>query len=518
MNYNFKYKSKFERLNFQEYCNSISSSLLFYLYSNRYFKKLKLDKNEFLKTDLFFEKNRKPFNFFKSKIPENPKLNIFSITFLDCIENEDSSKVKSRLASISSKYKGGFLSPEPSKRIKEAFEKFESDYKTVTFGNLFYNNTKENDNLDLIDGVEYGYVKGADSHFIMTYTVYPSEKFKLLFKQSLKVETTQTSQIIFNSFSQMLRTKKLFNSISYNIKNSNYWTSKLFNEINYQFKNEVISSLKYGLFNKDTRLLFPRITAFEYDPIEFEDYKIDLFHILDIRNHEFYSDNNSVFTLKSADYSQLSSNSMELFIPFNLNKESPDGTFSDISYLSLNYIQALAPFWLMINVASLFERKIIELRKKTFTYIRKNQVTLFLRKTLNLKNKLSYDWINFERIRKDFSSDIFNRQLDFNGIPNAHNSSSLLKDNSKEFKGNLIQRTITVSTNIKNSFEEILELHKYVSEDSTARANMRLQRLLFWFAILGVLLGIYGVNSEWFNSWFEYYVGIWGIEFPTPPK
>ena len=186
--------------------------------------------------------------------------------------------------------------------------------------------------------------------------------------------------------------------------------------------------------------------------------------------------------------------------------------------MSDNYINAISSYWLLINLAALHKLNIVKLRKKTFIYIRKNKVSLFLRKIIKLKNKITLDWISFERIRKDFSTDIFNSNLNFFGIPALYNIPFMSGMKPNEFKNDLVQSSINSSIDIKDTYEDILKLYSHVSEDNTLRANMRLQRLLFWIALIGVLVAIYSTNSHLFNSWIKYLLNSCGLKIPTIPK
>lgn len=514
MNYRFTYKSRFERRNVNQKINKIFSDFIFSLYENKLFQKLKLDKNLFLKSHVQFGRKRSIPKLNKSKIPENPKLDIYSITLLDCIELENSQKLKNRLINIISKYKGGFLSDDPITKLNKAFKKFDSDYKTISWGNLFYNDTKDNEELNLIDGISYGYIKGAQSHFIITYTIFPSEKFKELFKESLKSEIIEEFEIKFKSLKQILRTKKLYTSINSDVKIPGFWIEKLFNEITFQFKKEVISSSKLGVFNLDKKVLFPRIISFEYDTKEFPYYKDELFHMLDISIHDYYTGSEKIFTLKNVDYSKKSSYGIEIFIPYKTDEEKRKDQFNAIAYLSSNYVQAIASYWTLINISDLRKQSIVELRKQTFKYIRKNKISLFLGKVIKLKNKLNLEWLGFERIRKDFTSDIFKRQLNLHGIPDSLNLPWIQGVQPDEFKKSLAVWSNYISNDIKNTYEEIIELHSHIAEDNSLRANMRLQRLLLFIAIIGIILAIYSANSHWFNSWIEYFLNKMNITIP----
>lgn len=514
MNYNFRYKSKFEKKCFNQKLNKIFSYLLFFLYNNRLLKKLKLDRNKYLKGHIHFEENRQNPKLKKSKIPENPNLNVYNITFLDCIDLEDSQKLKNRLIKLISRYKGDFMSGDPHEELNTKFEKFDSEYETISYGHLFHNDTKANKELDLIDGITYGYVKAAQSHFVITYTINPSDKFKRLFKQSIDQETTLESEINFKSIKQIIKTKRLFSSIGLKFKTPEYWVEKLFNEITFQFKTEVVSNLKIGIFNLSDKVLFPRITSFEYDPIEFKDYEGEIFNRLHISKHNMYTGSDIIFSLKNVDYSKKSSNGLEMFIPYKTNDEKEKDPFNAISYLSSTYMQAIASYWTLINLSCLREQDIVELRNKTFKYIRRNKISLFLRKVIRLKNNLTLNWISFERIRKDFSNDIFKHLLYAHEIPDTFNSPRLQGTQPDEFKKSLIHLTETKSNNIKNSYEEILELHSHIGKDNLLRASMKLQRFLFIIALIGIILTLYGSNSDWCNSWIEYCLNKVDIKIP----
>ncbi|MRT94147.1 hypothetical protein [Ancylomarina sp. 16SWW S1-10-2] len=448
----------------------------------------------------------------KSKIPKNPNFNVHSITFLDCVELEDYKKLENRLIKITSKYKGREFSIDPNIDISKAFKKFDSDYNTISFGHLYHNDTKGNEELDLIDGISYGYVKGAKSHLVMTYTITPSDKFHSLFRQSINEEITSESEINFKSIKQIIKTKQLISSIGNKYKNSEYWIEALFNEISFQFKTEVISNLNLGVFNLNNEILFPRITSFEYEPNEFKSYQNEIFDKLNISRPNLYSGSNVILSLTNVDYSRKTSFGLEIFIPNNTDVEKEP--FNHISFLSKNYMQAIASYWILINLSCLRKQDIVELRKRTFKYFRKNKISLFLRKVISLKNNLTLNWISFENIRKDFTADTFKYILNKFEVPDSHNSPWDKEVKPYEFKESLVQLTEGTSSDIKKSYEEILELHSHIVEDNSLRASMRLQKILLIIALIGIILTLYGANSEWCNSWIEYFLNKLNIRIP----
>nr|WKN39431.1 hypothetical protein K4G66_12085 [Tunicatimonas sp. TK19036] len=478
---------------------------------------MKLDRNGSLKSLLEYNEDRKTIKSDQYILPDNLNFSVFSITFLDCIQIEDSNRLKKRLLKTVSQYKH-IPYKDPSRELRQSFDKFDSAYKTTSWGNLFDNSTKGSEELDLIDRISYGYIKGEESHFILTYTVYPSKKFQALFDQSLRTEVTKESEIIFKSFKQIIKNKKLSTSVSFRYKKPSYWTEKILNEINFQLKSKVLSGLKFGIFNSRNDVLFPRIITFEYDKNEFASYKNDLFQKLNINRHEHYSNCDTIFTLKDVDYSKTPSASIELFFPLKSDEEKRKDQFNDTSQLSVSYTQAIAPLWMVMNVASLNKQNLISLQRKIFVYIRKNKVSMFLNKAIKLKNKLLLEWIEFERLREDFSTKFFsNDLLIFNGIPDAKNAPRSEEEEPAEYKMSLARYSKYLSLDIKKSFEKLLDLFKHVSEDNSVRANMQLQRLLLWIAIIGVVLAIYGTNSEWFNLWIKNYLSRLDVQIPRTP-
>ena len=105
MNYKFTYKSQLERRTFNQKLNKFFSEILFYLYRSWLFKKMKLDRNGSLKSLLEYNEDRKTIKSDQYILPDNLNFSVFSITFLDCIQIEDSNRLKKRLLKTVSQYK-----------------------------------------------------------------------------------------------------------------------------------------------------------------------------------------------------------------------------------------------------------------------------------------------------------------------------------------------------------------------------------------------------------------------------
>jgi hypothetical protein len=520
MDYKFKYKPRRIKRPFNQRLNTFVSNAALFLYGNSIFKKLKLDWNRNLR--IYAKEGRivKPKINIRESIPKNHDLEIYQITFLDCIEIEEAQKFKNCLLNIVPKYKTTVFS-EPRSKLRETFEKFDSTYKTSGWGEFYYCDTSDIKALDLIDGISFGYIKGEQSHFTITYTVFPSEKFQRLFKESFLHENYDTVEIKFNFIWDILKRKReLYNSVSYTPMPIGYWTAKLFDEINFQFKTKVIQSVKVGIYARQKDASFPRICAYEYNKNEFSAYAEAIMKELRIHRWDKYRSGDTIFSFRTLDSlsSVEQSPGIGIFIPKQPEAERYTIQLENIGYLAQHYVSAIAPFWVFNSVSSFYKTKLVSLRKRVFLHITKNRITLFLRKSIKLKNDLALDWMNFERLRKDISSDQMKRQLYRLDVPNAVKDDRIQGQKPQEFKQDLLEYTNYNCIDIKSTFEELIELFGHVSENNSLKANMRLQRLLFWFAVIGILLTVYGTNSDWFNAWIEHYLHKWGLGIPTPPK
>lgn len=509
MIYNFKFKQKWKRKSQYKYTDLLFTKVVYALYRNKLFQRLKLDKNESIKEACFPE--LRPFrNVLNIDFPEDPKLEVHSITFIDSVEIEHAQKLEHRLRRVTSRYKSAELFGEPGEKLRKTFAGFES-FKTIVTGKFFRNSTKDNEELDLIDGITFGFIKCEQSHIVMTYTVHPSKKFHELFKHSLRTSSDEDHVINFNPLKTIIKTKRLYWSIGYMVKLYGHETERLFDEINYQFKLKVANSLKLGFYNRKKRLLFPQIVAFEYDQNEFSNLKKEYLNHFDISLHDQYDFGDITLSLRTM-HSETLARSMEMFFPRVEKGYEAHNYDKHVGYISDKFISAVAPTWLLANVSSFYKQDVISLRKQTYRRIGKKRIGLFLRRAIKLRHKLTIDWISFERLRKDLSGNLIQNQL--GAIPNAVNPINTSNGKKEEFKIELLKHTVYLSNGVKTAFEEILEQYRHINDENAFRANMRLQRILFVFVIIGTLLTLYTANSAWFNEWLKY----WGFSLPHPPK
>lgn len=493
-NFNFKYKS--QNIGIRRKINSSLSILLFSLYRNNIFQKLKLNKNPMIRYTVE-ERDKKDRFPFKTVLPKNPLIEPYSVTLYDLIDFDELMSNSKKFIRLLSKYKGGFLSKDPEKEVKKAFEKLKDSYKTISYGNICYNDLKNDFKSDLIDGISYGYVKGQQAYMLLTYTIFPSQKFKDSFKKALNEPIRDEHEIRFNSFGNILKGKKWITSLNHKPIYPIHYVNKLYNEINFQFKSNIVSDFKFGVFNSNKKTLFPIAITYEYDKEETTSYFKEILDRMRIMDWNLFSDDSIKFH-----FPDKYSSGIELFIPKTTDFEKQKSPFSTASYLSDNYLNAISTFWTLLNITDLYKTSYVKIRKKMFSYLSKNEDSIFLTNAIKLKRELNLIFWQLERICKDFSSSIYDSQLNFRGIPDLKNTPRISNAQANEFKKELINSTKHATNELLSSFNEINDTFERISNDNLVKSNMRLQRILFAIAILGVLLTIYGTNADSFNDLF----------------
>ena len=68
------------------------------------------------------------------------------------------------------------------------------------------------------------------------------------------------------------------------------------------------------------------------------------------------------------------------------------------------------------------------------------------------------------------------------------------------FGEQLIDSTQRYCDSLLQSYGELNQVCKDVNENNMLQANMRLQRILLWLALIGTILTIYGANSQYCNA------------------
>ena len=516
MKYSYRFKEKQKKEAVSDVLLKYLSDLFIFLFQSRIAKLIHLNHTEVGKfVESIYRRHKRLGNVIENS--EFPGLEINSITYIDYIENEDLPVLRKNLEKVIDKYKRSILWIDPAQSMKNFFEKFEELYKSVSWGNIYDNDVRGVDGLDLIDRISYKYIKGKNSHIVLSYSITPSEKFKNLFKSSLIAEPPSTSRIYFYSFLKMITKKKIFRSFEIKYEDESFWIDKAFNELNYQLKTEVAKKIGAGIFTRTKHQLFPSIVAFSYSQPEFNLYKKNIFRRMNINQFDCYSGSNIFLSMKSGKDMRHEYCRMEIFIEKSTNN-GKERLSDSVDFLLSEYIYGITPFWLLISISDFQKSDIVKLRKKTDSYIRKNTVSLFLNELIKIKNDVSINWITFGQIKEELINKFFKSHIIDQKIPAAYNGLLSNEISRREFKKELVDYAEFISNDIKKSYDDLLFLFTKISEDNNTRANMRLQRVLLLISIVGIFLAIYNANNDWCNQWILYLLNSLNIQIPQAPK
>lgn len=314
----FRYKPFYERITLKGYFHKKFEKLLFFLYNNNLYKKLKLNKNEMLRYTVEYKmKSKILHNIYESNLPENLEIEPHSFTFLDALEIENITNFKSELITLTSKYDAGFLSGQPNSEIHKSLERFPNEYKGVSWGKIYYNNLKRAKKADLIDGISYQYIKGEQSHLIICYTVFPSAKFKNLFQEILKIQPTEKHNLRFYSFKRAIKKRRSVSTIQHTTVFASETLTKLYNEINFQCKEFLSNEISSGIFLQSPKYLFPSIICYKYNPELYNKHSNEYLRFLNIeRNSNYYdTETKQLFSAPNIDLTNKAAEYFQYFIP-----------------------------------------------------------------------------------------------------------------------------------------------------------------------------------------------------------
>jgi hypothetical protein len=260
-------------------------------------------------------------------------------------------------------------------------------------------------------------------------------------------------------------------------------------------------------------ILFPKITTFEYDKTKMKKFEEHLYKNLSSKIRKGYKNNETYFFIDQ-NIENKSKYHVSILLPKRTFEEEDNG-INSAEFISNHYTNVILPKLSLINYSNLHKDLIIDFRRKIFSHLNKNRSTLFLTKFIKLKNRLTVSIIDFERFCKDLNGISKRLNSQENNFPEAfrkcHNENCRKEH---EFNAELFADCDNLEKDIKKTYDELSSLFQTINEDNYSRSNMRLQRLLFWLAILGVLLTIYGSNTQWCNSWIEYILNKIGLSIP----
>ncbi len=523
MNYSFKYKPKYIDRTFSKRKNKFLSDLIFSLYRSKTYQFLGLNKDSQVRRYCDKSNDKNSLTLDITNETKFPGLVVEKILFYDIIRIENAEKYKKEIMKVASKLKPALFQEDHRKSIGNSFDDIDNHYSMISYGTMFRGIIPEHSEADLIKSIKIGFVKGKESSIIVKYTVYPSDLFNSLLTKCLESDTTTEYEVLDVSFKHFFGRSNGYSRFGFgtgmNMKslNSKYWTDKLFDEINYQLKSNILKVVDTGLFTEHKKLLFPRITTFEYDKTGFRNYEEELYRVISSDFRGGYSSDDDRFTLEYCDFKSRPSQGVNILLAKRNADEIQHG-LNTVDYVSDQYSDQILPKLMLTNIANLQQERIVNFRKEVFKHLKKNRISLFLTKTLRLKNQLTLSAIDFERLSKDLvGNDLMHTGLfdDELVLPEAlRKCTNPNCDKKHDFSKELTSDCKSAEEDIKKSFNELSTLFHTISEDSQSRANMRLQRLLFWLAILGALLTLYGTNTEWCNSWIEYFLNKLGLSVP----
>ncbi len=258
LEYKFKYQNN--TLSLFQRKNEIFSNLLYYIFNKEKIKILLAKSKRFNKLLTLPSELKKIHKFEKSEEFQN--INVQKITYFDSIQIKDVKKFQKYLLRNIDKFGGNNSIFNLKEKINKSCEKFVKSYKSTGFGTIV--TLQSNDELDLISTFKITYIKGLQNNLIINYTIYPSDKFQGLFKQSLFAPDITINKLIFNSFKEVIKKKRICTGFYSSLKTRDYWINKVLDEINYQFKSKASNYLKYGFFNKNKNVLFPALVEYKY--------------------------------------------------------------------------------------------------------------------------------------------------------------------------------------------------------------------------------------------------------------
>ena len=297
--------------------------------------------------------------------------------------------------------------------------------------------------------------------------------------------------LLFNNLYDIFKRKSLIKSFGLKRLYNNYLCVQLFNEINWQFKDFLQKTVRDGILNKDKNKTLPYIVTYSYQP-NGQDIRCKLSDFISIHPREIYTDGECIST-----FIELSDKPVEYNISLIIPEEKKEqGGITKLDATNF-YKDFIALFNLLINVADNHKSQIVALQKNVYRYINKNKLSLFLKEDFKLKNHLTMGNIKLTRLLQDVMCSAWINELK-DEMPLLKNKTH---DNKEvAFGEQLIDSTQRYCDSLLQSYGELNQVCKDVNENNMLQANMRLQRILLWLALIGTILTIYGANSQYCNA------------------
>lgn len=496
--YSKNYKNLTTKESINQHIYNFKRKLLIKM-SNSFWKK-RLDHFDMYSLKSSFSENNlltKSNDIFSKPTINYTNIELAELHFFEVIEIDNFDIYQRKVISKFAKEKIFFSSSEHN-NLKENLSKVKDNLDVISTGALFSLDfrKKEIKNSNLIDFVDVSYIKTKEAYFILRIEVTPNNQFKSIFQNIICQEDCSFSIIHFNSFLEILKTKRF-------ISHENFITSmkcqsiqNLISDLNEQVKFNVTRHLK-GIFHEST--LSKYLPSIEYYEVE---------NIID-----FHKDSNLSFNFdrgfdgpfKSSD------NEIEVYLSdFNEEKVSniqvvkkkghgkknaQENDMTDYAKLETYFLLNSLAFPCVFK-AILQENKIKlnKLKRDIYDFIGDSSKTSKLRlifffinnrKYIQLKVKLTQVILTLNRFKSEFSKREFifytnHFQLsEFKATNPRQDSNNLLDNiiNSFEFQ---IERLDNKTKDANNVFKSIEELNSY-------RTNLLLQIISIFIGLLALV-------------------------------
>jgi hypothetical protein len=284
----YKFKTFTDRLNAR--IEKSKARLLKWLIKSRFSKKLAME-DIFMFEHSGLSKKIKLSHAFIDQVDQDPfiyeGISLPRLYLFEALEIDDFDRYKIKLME---KFPSQTIFSKSKTELRKDIAGIRDNLGVISTGDLFYLDYKKQGNIhnDLINNIEFSYLKTSESYFILQFTVTPSKKFNELFTMILKEEDHFINQPDFRSFYQILKTGRFIHHENVISNSKTYAIRNLVADLDYQVRRNCTRHLN-GFFhrNRNTAAL-PRIEYYEVENLQ--DFKKD--HAL---RHLFRGDFESPF-------------------------------------------------------------------------------------------------------------------------------------------------------------------------------------------------------------------------------
>jgi len=423
-------------------------------------------------------------------------INLNKVHYFEAIEIDNFDKYRKKIISKFGKNQL-FFSMKGQNDLKKKLEEVKNNLDTISWGKLFsfsYKGKKTKKN-DLISFVSANYIKTNESFFILKIEIKTSEKFNKIFKKIISAEDVGLTVPKYNTFYDILRTKRFISheSIVSSLRINNL--EGLLSDLDKQVKHNITRHLK-GYFHSSK--LLPSIEHFEVGNMEEFEKDFDLKHNFNsgLDGHYSLADNEIKIFLSNSNRKEQTLIQV-LKQKGHGTKESSKKDLTDYDDIETHYLlQSLAfPCVFKGILKTQFER-LNKLKRDIYDFVEDSNSSNFFKKFLfiyynnrymKLKQKLTKILIINKRFESEFTKrniNLYTREFELNKFESRDRQFDdekknlrmrIVDDFSSEIK---ILDTKTRSTN---------EIFKSVEELNSYRTNFLLQVISLFIGILAFI-------------------------------